>query len=199
MFFFTHLFIAKVLHRHLCDRLELNQQEFLYGNIKPDLPSPTRIHHTLENCLYTVCEYSNELMEADLSTEEFAIRLGEVCHYVSDFFCYYHLNEKIHNKNLRHFFYEIRLHIELYRLHYKSAFTFPSQREPEENIHSIILEMRKSYFSQPKCLKRDIDYALFTSAWVCESIIYFNRYSTDFIKEVEQALQEFFIVEGGRL
>lgn len=200
MFFFTHLFISKVLYQHFAKEVELDQRAFSYGNIKPDLPSAQRNHHTLEKCLYTVCDYSNQLMDNELSIEDFSIRLGEICHYVSDFFCYYHLNEDLHNRKLHHFFYEIRLHMGLFQLrHAKKNELLPSKKEPRKNIHSIILEMRKSYLSKPKCFERDIEYALLANVWICESIVYFNKYSSDVAKEAEQALNAIMLVKGGDL
>ncbi len=89
MYFFTHLFIAKVLYQHFAGEVELNKRAFLFGNIKPDLPSATRNHHTLENCLVTVSERADQLMEEEVSLVDFSVSLGEICHYVCDFFCYY--------------------------------------------------------------------------------------------------------------
>ncbi len=200
MFFFTHLFISKVLYKHFSKDVELDKQAFSYGNIKPDLPSAKRNHHTLENYLYTVCDYSNQLMDNELSTEDFSVRLGEICHYVSDFFCYYHLNEEIHNKKLHHFFYEIRLHMGLFQLrHTKNYELLPSKKEPRKNIYSIVLDMRKVYLSHPKCFQLDIEYAFLTSVWVCESIIYFNKYSSDVAKEAQKAFEANLFAKGGNL
>jgi hypothetical protein len=146
------------------------------------------------------CDYSNQLMDNEVPVEDFSVRLGEICHYVSDFFCYYHLSEDLYNRKLHHFFYEIRLHIGLFRLRNKRRYELlPSKKEPRKNIYSIILETRKAYFSQPQCLKRDIDYAFLATVWICESIIYFKKYSSDLAKEAEQALDEFLIAEGGNL
>lgn len=200
MYFFTHLFIAKVLYQNISNEIELDRHAFLYGNIKPDLPSSVRVHHTLENCLYKVCDYSNQLMEPELPSEDLSVQLGEICHYVSDFFCYYHLNEDLHNQNLRHLFYEIKLHLYIWWIKSRKKFEFsPLKKEPSENISSIILDMRKLYFTTPKSLKRDIEFALSASMWICESIIYYRKYSSDFLKEMEQALENFFIMEGGNL
>jgi Zinc dependent phospholipase C len=200
MFFFTHLLIAKELYQTISNEIQLDQHAFLHGNIKPDLPSSNRVHHTLDNCLYKVCGYANHLMEPELPIEDLSIELGEICHYVSDFFCYYHLNEELHNRNLRHFFYEIKLHLHLHWLKFRKKFKFtPQKKEPRENISSIILDMRKLYFSKPKNLNRDIEFALSSSMWICESIIYYRKYSADFLGEVEQALEAFFIMEGGNV
>ena len=173
MYFFTHLFIAKALHQQLIGEIELDQQAFSYGNIKPDLPSPARVHHTMENCLPTVLELANYLMAEEVQLEEFSVILGEICHYVSDFFCYYHLNEELHNKKLKHVLYEFKLHHELYRLRFTRKITMKTTGlDPQENIEAIIKNMREDYFSQPLTLKRDLDYAFMTAALICKAIQY---------------------------
>lgn len=200
MYFFTHLCIANVIYQNISNEIPLDQKAFFYGNIKPDLPSSNRVHHTLESCLYKVCDEANQLMEPDLQTQDLSVRLGEICHYVSDFFCYYHLEENLHNQNIRHFFYEIRLHLYMKWIILRKTSTFtPLKKEPKENIPSMILEMRKQYMAHPRSLKRDIAHAFWTSMWICQSIIYFRKYTWDFFDEVEQALETFFLSEGGKL
>ncbi|SHO48235.1 zinc dependent phospholipase C family protein [Anaerocolumna xylanovorans] len=197
MYFFTHLFISKVLYRHFLPEVELDRRSFSYGNIKPDLPSRSRNHHTLENCLFTVCDYSKELMEEEVTLEYLSARLGEICHYVCDFFCYYHLNEQIHNRRLHHFFYEVGLHYKLRSIWHKHKIQITSSMlEPRKDISSIILEMRKSYFSQTPCMKRDIDYALMTSVWACESILYFMKYPSGLTGGLKPAICSLLTAEG---
>jgi len=200
MYFFTHLFISKILYQHFAGEVELDKRAFTYGNIKPDIPSPDRNHHTLENCLSTVCDYSDRLMDDEVTLLEFSVRLGEICHYVCDFFCYYHLNEEIHNKRFHHFLYELRLHIELFRIRFKKRYKImASGMGPRKDIQLIILEMRKAYFLEPQCMRRDIDYAFSAAVWTCESIIYHLKYSSILAKEAELALYSLLTVEGGRL
>ena len=187
------------MYRHFAGEVELDKRAFAYGNIKPDIPSKNRIHHTLENCLFTVCDYSNQLMdEEETSLEAFSVRLGEICHYVCDFFCYYHLNEEVYGEKLHHFMYELKLHHELLRIWLKHKLKLmPSKMEPRRDIYSIVLDMRKVYFSQPGGMKRDIDYAFEASVWTCESIIYFMKYFSDLTEDVKPELYSLLAAEGG--
>ncbi len=190
MYFFSHLYIGELLYKHLSKKIVLDKHSFLYGNIKPDLPSRDHKPHTLENYLFTVCQSSSQLMNDKSSVKEFSQQLGELCHYVSDFFCYYHLNNDLHDSSLRHCLYEQRLHIELHRLQYKTKCTlFPVNNEVNKNIASIIFEMKQSYYSKPKTLKRDIDYALLTTAWICKSIIFFRKESPVVITEFQRQIK----------
>ena len=61
----------------------------------------------------------------------------------------------------------------------------PNILEPQKSIPSIILEMRKSYFSLPPCKRRDLDYAIQTSVWACESIIHYLKYSSALARNVD--------------
>ncbi len=200
MYFFTHLFISKVLYQHFAGEVELNKRAFAYGNIKPDLPSSQRIDHTLENYLFAVCDLTNQLMHEELPAEEFSVHLGEICHYICDFFCYYHVKEELYDKKLHHFLYELKLHHKLLHINLKQRFkVLPSKMEPSQDIYSIVLEMRKAYSSQPKSMMRDIEYAFSTAVWVCESIIYFLKYSSNLTKESEAELYSLLAEEGGSL
>lgn len=197
MYFSTHLFISKILYRHFLPEVELDRHSFSYGNIKPDLPSHTRNHHTLENCLFTVCEYSKELMEEKVTLEYMSVRLGEISHYVCDFFCYYHLNEQNHNRRLHHFFYEVGLHYKFLSAWHNHKIQLTGLfLEPNKDISAIILEMRKAYLSQTPSMKRDIDYAFMTSVWACESIIYFMKYPSGLTGTPEPATCSLLTAEG---
>ena len=187
MYFFSHLFMAKVLYRQLADEVELDHRAFSYGNIKPDLPSPERMHHTLEQCIFTVYEKTRQLTEEDMTVTEYSECLGEVCHYISDFFCYYHTSEEIHNRNLPHFLYELRLHLELFRLQRKGHFhQKPEFVNPQKDIHSMILSKRREYFTLPRSMSKDIDFALETALWASRYIIYRKTYSVIETKSIEK-------------
>ncbi len=200
MYFFTHRYIAKALYRHFSGDIDLDRHLFAYGNIKPDLPSPDRIHHTLENCILTVCNLSEQLMDEDVSVRDFSVKLGEICHYLSDFFCYYHLNEEIHNRKLRHAAYELKLHLLLYQLRiFRKINISSSKKEPRRDILSIVAEMRRHYTLEVHSMIKDIEYALSAAVWICESIIYYSKYSADLANEAEAALEALLVAEGGSI
>jgi len=175
MYFFTHLYIAKELYRQLSKNIPLDFNAFSYGNIKPDIPSKTRQHHTQENYLEQVYDQVSQLKKEECTVQEFSIKLGEICHYISDFFCYYHLNEHLHKKNLNHFFYEISMHIGLVTYKFEKD---PFKVDPnlpistfEISIQSSFTEMFELYNERPNSKKKDMDFALFTSLIICENIL----------------------------
>lgn len=48
-----------------------------------------------------------KLEEHNGSKKEYSIILGEICHYLCDFFCYYHTSSFLHDKSLKHVGYEL--------------------------------------------------------------------------------------------
>ena len=193
MYFFTHLYIARELHRQLSKNILLDYNAFSYGNIKPDIPSKTRQHHTQENYLEQVIYQVSILKNQEFTVHEFSVKLGEICHYFSDFFCYYHLNEHLHKKNLNHFFYEISMHISLInykfnKINFKDSLDFLESPDSsvypvypyfsnyptttfEDLITSSFTTMFELYSKRPNSMKKDMDFALSTSLIMCEKIL----------------------------
>lgn len=176
MYFFTHLFIARILYKNFKDETALNKWAFAFGNVKPDLPPDCfRERHTLDKTLFTVYDRAVQLSDLSLSKKEFSIKMGEVCHFICDFFCHYHLNETLHKRILPHLIYELLLHAKIYVLRFtrKSAL-LPFDHPPAENITSIIFELRREYLRSRRDMKKDIRYAITASTSVFQSIIRFS-------------------------
>ena len=173
MNFFTHIMISETLHNYLAKDIALDKGAFRYGNIKPDLSSEClRNPHTLENCLFLVCNHSNGLLDQNLSLKDFSTDLGVVCHYICDFFCYYHFDNTLHKKLIHHFIYELRLQLVLSGLLLTHKFRInPARRHPVSGIASMVMEMRREYNTGGKSLNSDIEYAFSAAVRVCESII----------------------------
>lgn len=182
MYFFTHLFISKVLYRNFKKEVNLSKLAFAYGNIKPDLPPACfKDRHTLDNYLFIVYDKANQLINNDLDIKEFSVKLGEVCHFICDFFCYYHLSDALHKKIFPHLGYELLLHLKLCKYRFKKKIQLPDIKAvPKKGIASIIFEMRRDYFSDPRSTKKDIDFALYTALRIFKRILYFQQYSLDF-------------------
>lgn len=182
MYFFSHLFFSKVLYRNFKKEVDLSKLAFAYGNIKPDLPPACfKDRHTLDNYLFIVYDKANQLINNDLDTREFSVKLGEICHFVCDFFCYYHLNDALHKKIFSHLGYELLLHLKLYKYRFKKKIQLPEiKATPKKGFASIILEMRRDYFSNPRSIKKDIDFAIYAALSIFKRILYFKKYSPYF-------------------
>ena len=169
----THITLAGIIYNNLSVGFQLDRRSFIYGNIKPDLNSKLiKNSHILDHYLIYVSNQSNQLMNKELPMDEFSIELGQICHYVCDFFCSYHLNREIFNCYRDHFLYELRLHLAMGKTK-KEKYKSLKNKIARRDVSSIILEMRKDYLSETPSYEKDIDYAISTSLWICESVSYF--------------------------
>lgn len=180
MNFLTHIMISKALCRQFSGRSELNRRKFCYGGIKPDLFSGCLQNpHIIDNYLFLVRNQFDQLITQGASAANFSEDLGIVCHYICDFFCYYHQNTEIHHKLLRHFFYEMHLHFILCSMLQKNAIKGDSKIElpadtgknSKKNIASLVVEMRKEYIRVRKTARNDIEYAFAACISACELIL----------------------------
>lgn len=177
MNFLTHVLISRTIYRKLSKKMVLDRKAFCYGNIKPDLsPQCLRNPHILENYLFIIQNDSNRMLDlvrnaADYSNKEFSTDLGVICHYICDFFCYCHISQELYHKLLRHFLYEIRLHLTFCRLLANRQFLPKDpQNDPARSIASMVMEMRKEYSAKQKTPRRDLDFAVLASLRACELI-----------------------------
>lgn len=188
MNFLTHIAISKIVYSNIKTKVDLNKYAFIFGNVKPDLSSNIKKNpHILDNHLSNVCGCSSELMEGKESLRDFSIELGQICHYVCDFFCQYHLDLLIFNNLRDHFFYELKLQYVLNKMtrNGRSHTILMKNKAARKDIESIIFEMRNSYMSEVSSVSKDISYAISTAIWVCESISYYLVKSTETIQDIE--------------
>lgn len=93
--------MAYLVHAALQNRgVQLNRTAFAYGNIAPDyIPSmvlnPRFYPHFSRVCEKTINEFSEELSSTQLTGTErvnadYSKKLGILCHYICDYFCFAH-------------------------------------------------------------------------------------------------------------
>lgn len=192
MFFFTHLHYAKLLYPELATLFHLDKKAFSYGNIKPDLPSKNRRAHLMEEYLEEVNQLMLKLEEHNGSTKEYSIILGEICHYLCDFFCYYHTSSFLHDKSLKHVGYELYSYFMLLisplpklAQQINQADSIPIQLEGYQ-INSFLHKMIQTYDSKQHSPYRDSVFALHAAYHVCHGlsqITYQKAYEADSILE----------------
>ena len=122
-------------------------------------------------------------MNKKVSLQEYSFELGEICHYVCDFFCQYHIDEEIFHKFKAHFLYELKLHFELMKN--TSNIDFKSMNTTKANIALTIVELQKEYSGNPATMKKDIDYAFSAMMWICETVSYHSSHSIKSVLDSE--------------
>lgn len=194
----THISISTILYKNLKDKTKLDKAAFVYGNMKPDLTSKClRKPHTLENYFTYICEEAEKLINKDMMLKDFSEGLGEICHYVCDFFCQYHTDEKIFFKLKSHFVYELKLHFELLKILPRISLT-SRERQSGTNISRIVTELRNEYFLEPESMEKDIVYALSAAIWICEAVYCFSGQTANTVSSNVVDAYQILTMTGGR-
>ncbi len=141
---FSHILMGKNLYEYIKEKhgINLNKKAFIKGNYSPDFSTSiiTRPHYIQNNLVYVQNEIealSNiKLKSADID-KEYSKRLGVICHYCTDFFCYAH---SFHFKeNMKaHIKYERSLHkYFVYRLSEIKNIRFMLKKDNNANADKI--------------------------------------------------------------
>lgn len=187
MNFFTHIAISKILYNQIKSKINLNKSAFIYGNIKPDLSSKLmKKPHTMDNYFNFVCSRADNLIRGEETLKDFSLELGEICHYVCDFFCLYHTEIELFNNLNDHFLYELKLHFILKKFTQKEKSEIVTcNKEASRDFASIISSRISEYSADTSLLKKDISYAISTSAWICESVACFVNAAAETVSDNE--------------
>lgn len=87
---------------------------FRYGNLKPDLTGTylTKRHYPsimYDEVMDKIRRFVDTYTIEQVNGRDLSVDLGEICHYLTDFFCYPH-NDDIYDHNLlAHYIYEKRI------------------------------------------------------------------------------------------
>lgn len=95
----SHTLIGNLLHDYFSEEydIHLNKDEFIKGNVAPDYRTACVIHpHFMRYSLGYIQREIDALARKSLRSadigKEYSFKLGMICHYYADFFCYAHGN-----------------------------------------------------------------------------------------------------------
>lgn len=111
----AHTKVARTLLAYVEETcgVTFHQAAFLYGNLKPDLKGEylTKRHYPsvmFDEVMDKIRAFTEKYTIESMNGREISEDLGEICHYITDFFSYPH-NDDIYNHNLlAHYIYEKR-------------------------------------------------------------------------------------------
>ena len=112
----SHIRVANLLMDYVeqtCG-VTFDQSGFVYGNLKPDLTGTylTKRHNPsimMDEVMEKIRTFTEKYTIAPTNGRELSVDLGEICHYMTDFFTYPH-NDDIYTHNLfAHYVYEKRV------------------------------------------------------------------------------------------
>ena len=112
----SHIRVANLLMDYVeqtCG-VTFDQSGFIYGNLKPDLTGTylTKRHNPsimMDEVMEKIRTFTHKYTIGRTNGRELSVDLGEICHYMTDFFTYPH-NDDIYEHNLlAHYVYEKRV------------------------------------------------------------------------------------------
>lgn len=173
----THIIMSNIIYDLVKDYVVLDRASFNYGNFKPDLARKDSLlkPHVPENYMEVVRDMSKDLMENEYNLMDFSVRLGEICHYTSDFFCSYHQNEEVFKSYLKHLNHEINLFLKLkYALKKERLLIDQTTDLLDKDVVYLIEKLRFDYSYDQDTYLKDIVYAIAASVNICNSIAYYG-------------------------
>ncbi|SHK19003.1 Zinc dependent phospholipase C [Anaerobranca californiensis DSM 14826] len=180
----THMLIAKRVYGNLKSKLvfKLQKNNFIYGNIKPDLILPLSSRaHTLTDSLEFILEEANKLIYSqDIDLETFSTNLGVINHFLADFFCSPHYYKGNFPSFANHLMYEIALHNFFKKMDYDTPLTVENLKI--QNLFNIdmketIFLLENEYLEESPKLERDIIFALKATTLISYHIVKNSKFN----------------------
>ncbi len=167
----SHTRVAKLLLTYVEERCGVTFDEagFLYGNLKPDLTGTylTKRHYPsvmYDEVMGMLRRFLEKYTIGAYNGHELSVDLGEICHYLTDFFCYPH-NDDIYDRNLlMHYIYEKRICVGLrHRLTTEKFNAWADPIVPVQSVDALErrieqLHHRYKYYTVHHCIDNDIEY-----------------------------------------
>ncbi|MFW6022054.1 MAG: zinc dependent phospholipase C family protein [Halanaerobiaceae bacterium] len=149
----THILMSRKVYPYVNKffSYDLSLAHLIWGSIKPDLTNSDISHCKNETfyLFYKKLEFIQSLNIKE-NRDRYSLELGEISHYLCDYFCYAHNNKEL-LKYLAHISYEKNLHKtakkigdQLYYTGY-SDFSYLTFLEMIEHKHRIYLATTPSY------------------------------------------------------
>ncbi len=180
----SHIRVAHLLMDYVeqtCG-VSFDQSGFVYGNLKPDLTGTylTKRHYPslmMEEVIDKIRVFVDKYTIREVNSRELSVDLGEICHYITDFFTFPH-NDDIYNRNLlSHYLYEKRIALVIRRRMTEAKFEeWVSAVIPPIEIDALIdriNSMHEAYRTSNRrhCINDDLIHICRATAMVVLSII----------------------------
>lgn len=185
MFVQSHKVMADWIYKYVEENADfsLNLLRFRAGNISPDLPLyHSHLKHYKHQNFEYVLQMLHDLTESDPTRnvgalKNYSYRLGVVCHYICDYFCYpHHSRRYFYNKLSEHLIYEKDLH-KIIKKFKQSDYLSEYQLEniignnKKVSFFDMIEEFHNDYMSKEHSFEKDAKYAITAASIVATVII----------------------------
>jgi hypothetical protein len=164
--------MGHLLHQTLAETgVHLEKEIFVLGNLLPDyLPELILAPHFAAKCqreinVFTGVLAAQRIDRAGEIPAEYALRLGILCHYITDYFCFAHCRE-FGRTLAKHASYEQKLD-DYFRSHYSAdeclLVDTPSvQCDCAKDVASDIFQAKHRYQSAERSFQTDVQFAITT-------------------------------------
>lgn len=167
---YSHIIVGELIYEHLKNErsIVLEKQSFLKGNIIPDFSYYAIAHpHFMKLSLgFVQAEIealSNTYMKSAYIGSDYSYRLGIVCHYYADFFCYAHSSSYkqiiVNHLKYEHLLYEHFLNCLDSIAKIASLFSGDISKAPEE-INNKTLRLHAQYSQLTPSYDNDLLFTL---------------------------------------
>lgn len=180
----SHVRVAHLLLNyveHTCG-VTFDQSGFVFGNLKPDLKGEYFSKRHYPSVMYDevmdkIRAFTEKYTLCKQNSRDISVDLGEICHYMTDFFCFPH-NDDIYDHNLlAHYVYEKRIALCIRRRLSGDRFEqWASPIVPPVSLDGLlgrIGKMHEQYRTQTRkhCINDDLMHVCRVTAMVVLSII----------------------------
>lgn len=176
----SHVLLGKCLAQQLDSKdLSFHKKAFCFGNVLPDLkPSFVTVRHEFDVNFDMVCKKIKKLAEdctfLDRYTSGYWVKMGEVAHYVADYFTFPH-NAHYTGSLVDHTYYEADLknQMKVYILsgkaekHCRKDVEFRSL----EDVITFIKKAHELYAMKERCVEDDIQFIITVTYQVLQGMI----------------------------
>ena len=180
----SHVLLGSCLAKHLDSReLKFHKKTFIWGNVLPDFrPSFVTVRHEYHVNFDMVCDMIRNLTEECYFLERYTSKywrtLGEVSHYVADYFVFPH-NAHYNGNIVDHTLYEgdlmkqLRTYIRsgMAKEHLQNDISKEVVFEDFEDIISFIKKEHDKYAMKDSCVEEDIQYIVSMCYQVTQGVI----------------------------
>ncbi|NLL46595.1 MAG: zinc dependent phospholipase C family protein [Clostridiales bacterium] len=178
---YSHALIGDLIYKYLknnCD-IHLDFEEFIMGNIIPDIRNtcvirPHFIRFSLKYIQREIELFSHKLLRSREIPKAHSLKLGVICHYYTDFFCYSHnggykqriKNHKKYEADLNNYFTSRVDTIGLIDL-------IPDRdiKNSAGEINERTARLHREYITAPPSYENDIYYSLLACAGAVASLV----------------------------
>ena len=173
----THILLGKELYNYflLEENIKLSKFWLSLGSVKPDFTND-EINHYKDESIKLFFEKFSKLhnLDPEKNRNKFSLKLGELYHYIADFFCYAHNNQKMKENYSKHFKYELSLNSYAYK---KRQSLFKTNKHNyyiyDFSLKYLLNLKHQKYLKEKKSFATDIKFA-FEFNKILTKKIFFN-------------------------